>query len=82
MHRDWYELLNSDVLCLFLSACAGIHFERKRVESREIKVRLTGAGIHFERKRVESREINLGTSGLKENLGFRCMLDFDTSGLV
>ena len=61
IHRDGYELLNPDVLCLFLSACAGIHFERKR---------------------VESREINWNTSGFEENLGFRCMLDLNASGLV
>ena len=59
IHRDGYELLNSDVFCLFLPACAGVCYEREQ---------------------VASREINWNTSGLDENLDFRCMLDFDTSG--
>ena len=36
IHRDGYYLLNSDVFCLFLPACAGIHYEGKRVYSRDI----------------------------------------------
>ena len=40
------------------------------------------AGVDFEELQVYSREINLNTSGLEENLDFRCMLDFDTSGLL
>ena len=59
MHRDGYELMNSDVFCLFLPACAGVCCEREQVASREIK---------------------WNASGLVENLDFRCMLDFDTSG--
>ena len=61
IHRDWYELSNADVFCLFLPACAGICCEREQ---------------------VLSREINWNTSGFEENLGFRCMLNFDASGLV
>ena len=40
------------------------------------------AGVCCERKRVASREINWNTSGFEENLGFRCMLDLNASGLV
>ena len=59
IHRDWFELSNSDVFCLVLPACAGVGCEGMQ---------------------VYSREINWNASGLEENLDFRCMLDFDTSG--
>ena len=74
--------MNSDVFCMFLPACAGIGCEGIEVESRQIKLRLIGAGVYCERWQVESWEINMNTSGLEENLGFRCMLGFDTSGLL
>ena len=61
-------------------ACAGISCEGIEVYSREIKLRLIGAGIYCERWQVESWEINWNTSGLEENMGFRCMLDLDASG--
>ena len=80
IHRDGDELIISDVFCLFLPACAGVGYEGIEVASWEIKLRLTGAGIYCERGQVYSREINWNTSGLEENLGFRCMLVFDTSG--
>ena len=48
IHRDSYELMNSNVFCLFLPACAGIHFEEKRVESREINWDTSGLRVNFE----------------------------------
>ena len=42
IHRDWYELSNSDVFCLFLPACAGIDIEREQVASREINWNASG----------------------------------------
>ena len=82
IHRDGYELMISDVFCLFCPACAGVGYKGIEVYSREIKVRLIRAGVYCERWQVESREIKWNTSGLEENLGFRCMLGFDTSGLL
>ena len=64
IHRDGYELLNSDVLCLFLSACAGVDCEGMQVYSREIIVCPARAGVCYEREQVASREINWNTSGL------------------
>ena len=61
---------------------AGVDFEEMEVYSREINLKLTCAGIYCEREQVASREINWNTSEFEENLDFRCMLDFDTSGLV
>ena len=58
IHRDGYELMISDVFCLFLLACAEVGYEGIEVESRGIRLRLTGAGIYCERRQVESWEIN------------------------
>ena len=80
IHRGCDELMNSDVFCLFFPACAGVGCEGIEVASWEIKLRLTGAGVYRGRGQVESREINWNTSGLEENLVFRCILVFDTSG--
>ena len=55
-------------------ACAGVAFEGMQAYSREIKVRLTCAGVCCEGMEVSSREINWDTSGLDENLEFRCIL--------
>ena len=56
------------------------HNLNSKLIAAQIIVRPACAGIHFEEKRVESREIKWNTSGLEENLGFRCMLDLDASG--
>ena len=48
IHRDWEKLLNSDVLCLFLLARAGVCCEGMWVYSREINWDTLGLRVNFE----------------------------------
>ena len=56
------------------------HTSNSKRIAAQIIVRPARAGVYRGRGQVESREIKWNTSGLEENLGFRCMLGFDTSG--
>ena len=71
----------SDVFCLFLPACAGMRYKRKRVESREINLNTSGLGGNLDFRCILFVFTCLRGYILRENAGIFAGNYLNTSGL-